>query len=61
VIRQRTTLEHSRCDSCTEDNETTIVTLAIGYNPNAAQILRLCHHCIETELLPAAAPWALKS
>jgi hypothetical protein len=59
VIRARGTIDHSRCDSCTEDNEALIVTLAIGHDPNAAQVIRLCHHCIETELLPSAAPWAL--
>lgn len=61
MIRSRGTIEHSRCDSCNEANIFSIVTLAIGHNPNASTVIRLCHHCIETELLPAAAPWAVKS
>lgn len=61
MIRQRTTVEYASCDSCNEDNEATIVTLAIGFHPNAAQVIRLCHACIERELLPVAAPWALEA
>lgn len=63
MIVVRSTIEHSRCDSCAgpSDNPDVaeIVTLGIGLDRHALQIIRLCHRCIEHELIPAAAPWAV--
>lgn len=65
MIRVSTTMEHSRCDSCGGPGENAdvaeIVTMRIGREGGFSdQTLRLCHPCIENELLPAAAPWAVR-
>lgn len=64
MIRQQTTvIERSRCDSCggPSDNPDVaeLVTIGIGIIKEALQKVTLCHPCIEHELIPAVAPWAL--
>lgn len=64
MIREGVFLERSRCDSCggPSDNPdvSELVTIEIGLTRHAITKVRLCHPCIERELLPVVAPWALK-
>lgn len=64
MIRERGTIEYQRCASCNGPSENPdiaeLVTIGIGANKYALQMITLCHRCIEIELLPAVAPWACK-